>query len=219
MKFTLHSRRYNLPTQPTVVICIDGFDPEYLESGIKSGILPTFNSFVENGFHRTAKSCMPSFTNPNNVSIITGAPPSAHGIAGNFFLDRETGKETMITDDTLLRGSTILEQMSIRGVCVAAVTAKDKLRKILAHGLNLKNDVCFSAERASDCTLNENGIEDVENWLGRAAPSQYSADLSLYVLDAGIKILEEGRSDFYISLFQTTSSTNMRLEARKRTNS
>ncbi|EED17955.1 conserved hypothetical protein [Talaromyces stipitatus ATCC 10500] len=192
-QFTLHSRQYNLPIQPTVVICIDGFDPEYLESGI----LPTFNHFVENGFHATAKSCMPSFTNPNNVSIITGAPPSI-GIAGNFFLDRETGKETMITD-SLLRGSTILEQMSCRGVRVAAVTHKDKLRKILAHGL--KGAICFSAECARDCTLEENGIENVEEWIGRQAPSQYSGDLSLFVLDAGIKLLEEGKSDFlYLTL-------------------
>lgn len=182
-----------------MVICIDGFDPEYLESGMQSGNLPTFNSFVENGFHATAKSCMPSFTNANNVSIITGAPPSVHGIAGNFFLDRETGKETMITDDSLLRGSTILEQMSSRGVRVAAVTAKDKLCKILAHGL--KDAICFSAERACECTLEENGIEDVEKWIGRAAPSQYSGDLSLFVLDSGIKLLEEGRSDFlYLAL-------------------
>ncbi|KAE8553237.1 hypothetical protein EYB25_004619 [Talaromyces marneffei] len=142
---------------------------------------------------------MPSFTNPNNVSIITGAPPSVHGIAGNFLLDRETGKETMIMDGSLLRGSTILEQMSCRGVRVAAVTAKDKLRKILAHGL--KDAICFSAERAGECTLEENGIENVEKWIGRAASSQYSGDLSLFVLDAGIKLLEEGKSDFlYLTL-------------------
>lgn len=108
---------------------------------------------------------MPSFTNPNNVSIITGAPPSIHGIAGNFFLDRSTGKETMICDDSLLRGSTLFEQMSQRGVRVAAVTAKDKLRKILAHGLK-DGAVCFSAEKAAECTLAENGITDVEQWVG-----------------------------------------------------
>ncbi|KAJ5610738.1 Alkaline phosphatase-like alpha/beta/alpha [Penicillium lagena] len=198
-KFTLHSKEYSLPTRPTVVICIDGFDPEYLDSGIQRGVLPTFKKFVDNGFMATAKSCMPSFTNPNNVSIITGAPPSVHGIAGNFFLDRETGKETMITDDTLLRGSTLLEQMHKRGVRIAAVTAKDKLRKILAHGI--KGAICFSAQQAADCTMDENGIENVEEWIGRPAPSQYSGDLSVFVLDAGIKLLEEGRSDFlYLTL-------------------
>ncbi|KAB8213565.1 alkaline-phosphatase-like protein [Aspergillus novoparasiticus] len=198
--FTLHSREYQLPKQPTVVVCIDGFDPEYLQSSLDRGLLPTFASFLKNGFHATGKSCIPSFTNPNNVSIITGAPPSIHGIAGNFFLDRSTGKETMICDDSLLRGSTLLEQMSQRGVRVAAITAKDKLRKILAHGLN-GDAVCFSAEKGAECTLAENGIVDVEQWLGRPAPSQYSADLSLYVLDAGIKLLQEDKSDFlYLTL-------------------
>ncbi|OQE30339.1 hypothetical protein PENFLA_c003G01898 [Penicillium flavigenum] len=198
-KFTLHSKEYNLPTQPTVVICIDGFDPEYLKSGIERGLLPTFKKFLDSGFHATARSCMPSFTNPNNVSIITGVPPSTHGIAGNFFLDRKTGETRMITDDSLLRGSTILEQMFQRGVRVSALTAKDKLCRILAHGL--KGAICFSSEKATDCTLDENGISDVEQWLGQPAPSQYSGDLSLFVLDAGIKLLQDKRSDFlYLTL-------------------
>lgn len=105
----------------------------------------------------------------------------------------------MITDDSLLRGSTLLEQMFQRGVRIGAITAKDKLRKILGHGL--KGAICFSAERAADCTLEENGIEDVEKWLGQPAPSQYSGELSLFVLDAGIKLLQEKRSDFlYLTL-------------------
>ncbi|KAF3011881.1 hypothetical protein E8E14_007570 [Neopestalotiopsis sp. 37M] len=200
----LHGRSYALPKQPTVVICVDGFDPEYLEQGLSDGILPNLAQFVQNGFHATAKSCMPSFTNPNNVSIITGQPPSVHGIAGNYFLDRATRKETMIQDDSLLRGSTILEQMSLRGVRVAAITAKDKLRRILAHGLRLGvsgEAVCFSSEAAGRCTFSENGIEAVEEWVGRKAPSQYSGDLSLYVLDAGVKLLEEKRADLlYLTL-------------------
>ncbi|KAI4597727.1 hypothetical protein KJ359_004002 [Pestalotiopsis sp. 9143b] len=199
---TLHGRSYAIPRQPTVVICVDGFDPEYLEKGLADGILPNLAHFVHDGFHATAKSCMPSFTNPNNVSIITGQPPSVHGIAGNFFLDRATGEETMTQDDSLLRGSTILAQMSARGVRVAAITAKDKLRRILAHGLQRGSGaICFSSEAAGRCTLSENGIEGVEEWLGRRAPSQYSGDLSLFVLDAGIKLLEEGRADlFYLTL-------------------
>ncbi|KAF7195154.1 Phosphonoacetate hydrolase [Pseudocercospora fuligena] len=197
--FELHGRMYQLPTRPTVVICVDGFDPEYLDRGINDGILPVLGKLKVDGFHATAKSCMPSFTNPNNVSIITGAPPAKHGISGNFFLDRKTGEEKMILDDSLLIGSTILEQMSKRGVRVAAITAKDKLRKILQHGLD--NAICFSAEKAASCTLEENGIAAVESWLAQKQPSQYSGELSMFVLDAGIKLLEEDRADlFYLTL-------------------
>lgn len=197
----LHGRTYEVPREPTVVICVDGFDPEYLLQGIGAGIIPHLASFVNNGFHIMVHSCMPSFTNPNNVSIITGSPPAVHGIAGNFFLDNDTGEEKMVTDDTLLRGDTILQMMAQRGVRVAAITAKDKLRRILSHGLQGTGAICFSSEFAGSCTLEEHGIENVEMWLGRKAPPQYSGDLSLYVLDAGIKLLAEDRADlFYLTL-------------------
>lgn len=105
----------------------------------------------------------------------------------------------MIKDDKLLRGSTILEQMSQRGVRIAAVTAKDKLRRIIQHGLD--GAICFSAECAKDCTTAEHGIADVEEWIGRPAPPQYSGDLSIFVLDAGIHLLQEDRADLlYLTL-------------------
>lgn len=191
----IHGRTYKLPTKPTVAVCVDGFDPEYLDQGIKDGILPNMATFVKNGFHETARCVMPSLTNPNNTSIVTGAPISKHGIAGNYFLDPETWKEEMIVDDSQLIGPTILELMSKQGVRVAAVTAKDKLRKILQHGL--KDAICFSAEKAASCTLKENGIENVEVWLGQKQPSQYSGTLSQFVIDAGIKLLEKGKADLY----------------------
>ncbi|KUJ10170.1 Phosphonoacetate hydrolase [Mollisia scopiformis] len=195
----LHSRKYSLPQNPTVVVCVDGFDPEYLDEGIKDGIIPNLAKFAKDGFHKTAKSCMPSFTNPNNVSIITGVPPSVHGIAGNYYLDPLTREEHMIVDDTLLRGTTVLALLAKRGVRVAAVTAKDKLRRILSH--DLEGLVCFSSKKAKDANLKENGIENVEEWIGRPGPAQYSGDLSIYVLDAGIKLLEEERADIlYLTL-------------------
>lgn len=198
----LHGRTYKLPERPTVAICIDGFDPEYLGRGIADGILPNMASFVRSGFSTIAHCAMPSLTNPNNVSIITGAPTSKHGIAGNFFLDRETREEHMIVDDTLLRGSTILEQMCRRGVRVAAITAKDKLRAIINHGLDCsRGAICFSAQYADKCTVATNGIDGVTEWLGRPVPAQYSGDLSLFALEAGIKLLEEDRSDLlYLTL-------------------
>ena len=198
----LHGKSYKIPTRPTVVVCIDGFDPTYLTSGIEKGTTPTMARWVQQGFHATAKSAMPSVTNTNNVSIVTGMPPSVHGISGNYYLDKATGEEKMVLDDSSMLGSTILEQMGNVGVRVAAITAKDKLRKIINHGLDPgKGAISFSAQYAGDCSLEEHGIAGVEDWLGRAAPKQYSADLSLFVLDAGVKLLEEGRADlFYLTL-------------------
>ena len=66
----------SFPKRPTVVVCVDGFDPTYLTHGIDSGTLPALSNFVSHGFHKTANVAMPTFTNPNNVSIITGQPTS-----------------------------------------------------------------------------------------------------------------------------------------------
>ena len=107
---------------------------------------------------------MPTFTNPNNTSIVTGAPPAVHGISGNYYLDRATGEERMITDGSLMRCGTILAAMSNAGVRTAAVTAKDKLRLMLARGLEGIN---FSSEHADRATQAANGIGDVEAMVGR----------------------------------------------------
>jgi phosphonoacetate hydrolase len=93
---------------------------------------------------------------------------------------------------------TILAALADAGVRVAAITAKDKLRKMLGVGLK---GICFSSERARDATRAENGIDNVEEFVGRPTPDMYSPDLSLFVLDAGIRLLETKQSDvLYLSL-------------------
>ena len=188
-RIELNGRSYSKPRRPTVIICVDGCDPEYLERGVPEGVFPMIASFRYSGYLGTADAVMPTFTNPNNVSIVTGAPPSVHGIAGNYYLDRETGREIMMTDARLMRSETILALMAGIGVKTAAITAKDKLRKLLGRNLS---GICFSSECAGP---------EIEAMVGRAKPDMYSADLSLFVLDAGIALLECGAAGLlYLSL-------------------
>src|SRR6516162_5848740 len=185
----LNGRRYHTPERPTVVICVDGCDPEYVERGVADGVFSTIGSFRREGYLGTADAVMPTFTNPNNVSIVTGAPPSVHGIAGNYYLDRETGCEIMMTDEHLMRSETLLSLMARAGVNTAAITAKDKLRRLLGRNLD---GICFSSECAP---------AEIEAIVGRSKPNMYSADLSLFVLDAGIRLLEDGAAELlYLSL-------------------
>lgn len=186
---TLNGRQYRKPERPVVVICADGCDPRYFAEGIPAGVFPTLGSFARDGFFATAQAAMPTFTNPNNVSIVTGAPPAVHGIAGNYCLDRASGREIMMTDPALMRSETILALLAAEGVKVAAVTAKDKLRRLLGRGLD---GIAFSSEQAD---------VKVEDMVGRPRPDMYSADLSLYVLDAGLRLLERGAAELlYLSL-------------------
>ncbi|WP_223799843.1 phosphonoacetate hydrolase [Sphingomonas nostoxanthinifaciens] len=198
-QITVNGRSYKPPRRPTVAICVDGFDPAYLQQGLKDGILPNMAQFVRHGFAATARGVMPSFTNPNNTSILTGTVPAVHGISGNYYLDRRTGKEVMITDASALRCETILGRLSQAGVRVAGVTAKDKLREII--GYRMKDGIVFSSQKAKDATLANAGIDNVEALVGRKTPDQYDPDLSYFVLDAGARLIERRAADLlYLSL-------------------
>ena len=85
---------------------------------------------------------------------------------------------------------------------MVAITAKDKLRRQLGKGLDVsRGNVCFSSEKADRCTLADNGIEQVLELVGRPLPEMYSMELSLFVLDAGIRLLETGQRDLlFLSL-------------------
>jgi hypothetical protein len=98
---------------------------------------------------------IPSFTNPNNLSIATGRPPIVHGICGNYLYDPETGEEVMMNDVRFLRAPTVFSQFYEAGARVAVVTAKDKLRALLGAGLSFDEDraICFSSERSDSTTL------------------------------------------------------------------
>jgi phosphonoacetate hydrolase len=193
---------YAWPRRPVAVVCVDGGDPEYFERGIRDGILPNVARFVRDGFSALAEGTVPSFTCPNNMSLVTGAPPSVHGISGNFFLDARTGEAVVMTGPELLRSRTLLAEFADAGARVVAITAKDKLRRQLGDGLFVsRGNVCFSAETAQACTMREHGIEGVLGLVGMPQPDMYSMELSLLVLEAGVRLLERDRPDLlYLSL-------------------
>jgi len=201
-KLQLNEIEYSWPKKPVVVVCIDGGDPEYFDSGIQDGIIPNIEDFMKNGFYAVSKGSMPSFTCPNNMSIVTGSEPVTHGISGNFYLDRSTGEPVVMTGPELLRTCSIMSEFSRKGARVVSITAKDKLRRQLQKGMDLSGgSVSMSSQFADQCTMKENGIEDALGFVGQPQPDMYSADLSLFVLDAGIKLLEEKRPDIlYLSL-------------------
>jgi phosphonoacetate hydrolase len=194
--------RYRWPSRPVVVVCIDGGDPAYFRQGLADKALPNVARYLTAGFGAVASGTVPSFTCPNNMSIITGTPAARHGISGNFYLDTRSGEAVVMTGPELLRGDTILARFAKAGAKVVSITAKDKLRKQLSKGLALSNgNVSFSSEHASKANLKENGIEKVLDLAGMPQPDMYSMELSLFVLEAGIRLLERDRPDLmYLSL-------------------
>lgn len=199
---TFNGITYKWPSKPIVVVCIDGGDPAYIVQGIKDGIIPNIERFMKTGFYAVADGTVPSFTCPNNMSIVTGAEPAVHGISGNFYLEPETRQAVVMTGPELLRSSTVLAEFAKRGAKIVSITSKDKLRLQLQKGVDVSaGNISFSAQYADRCTLEENGIANALDLTGMPQPDMYSAELSLFVLEAGIKLLEQQRPDItYLSL-------------------
>jgi phosphonoacetate hydrolase len=199
---TVNGRFYRMPASPTIVICIDGSEPGYIEAAIAAGLAPTFARFMKEGASLFADSVIPSFTNPNNLSIITGCPPAVHGIAGNYYYDPQTDREVMMNDPKLLRAPTIMNALHEAGAKVAVITAKDKLRLLLSKGLDYATGraIAFSSERAHQATQDANGIDDVLDLVAMPLPNVYSPQLSEFVFAAAVKLLERFRPDaMYLS--------------------
>jgi len=194
---TANGRQYRWPARPLVVVCVDGSEADYINQAIQSGASPFLAEMCTKGDSRLGECVVPSFTNPNNLSIVTGVPPAVHGICGNYFYDREADEEVMMNDAKYLRAETLLAAFSDAGAKVVVVTAKDKLRTLLGKGMQ---GVRFSAEKADQVTAAANGITGVLELVGKPLPAVYSADLSEFVFAAGVKLMARDRPDLmYLS--------------------
>ena len=197
----VNGRNYHWPERPLVVICCDGSEPEYMERAMRDGLMPNLQRITAKGENLLGLSAMPSFTNPNNMSIATGRTPDIHGICGNYLIDPATGVETMMNDPKWLKAPTIFAAFQSAGARVSVVTAKDKLRLLLGHGLKFDGTaICFSSEKADKATLHGNGIAEVLRFVGKPLPEVYSADLSEFVFAAGLKLLTRDKPNLmYLS--------------------
>jgi len=196
---TLNGRHYAPGPNTRVGICIDGCDPAYLEAALP--VMPNLQRMMRDGCSGLVQTIIPSFTNPNNVGIVTGVTADLNGIPGNYYYDPVTEVEVMMNDPAFLRTPTILAHMSQQGGRrVAAITTKDKLRTILAEGM--KGGICFSVEQAHAATTAENGIDAVLDMVGRDNPGIYDPEASIFCIEAGAALVKRDLADF---LYLTTT--------------
>ncbi|PYM14469.1 MAG: phosphonoacetate hydrolase [Verrucomicrobia bacterium] len=200
--FTVNGRAFHPPGRPVVVVCLDGSADEYLDAAVARGRMPNLQRISVAGYRGLARAAMPSFTNVNNSSIVTGAPPSVHGISGNFFYDAASGQEVMMNSAKFLRCETIFPSAARAGRKVAVVTAKEKLRDIFASGLIQLGGIAFSSEKANQARQETHGVAGVEKLVGHSTPPIYSGEASLYVLRAGVALVQGQGADF---LYLTTT--------------
>ncbi|WP_437940808.1 phosphonoacetate hydrolase [Sorangium sp. So ce341] len=199
----LCDRRYALPARKTVVFCVDGCAPEYLEQALADGLMPRLAATLAGGgLYVRGRGQIPSFTNPNNVSIVTGQPARVHGISGNYYFDAASGEEVPMNDPRFLRVPTLFEKMEQAGVRTLCITAKDKLRALLgACREGGPRPISLSAEKAHEQALPEHGIASIAAAVGRESPSIYDWDISHYAMEMGLALHERVSATLlYVSL-------------------
>jgi phosphonoacetate hydrolase len=193
--FVANDRTYRIPARPVLAICADGWDPEYVDDALDRGLMPRLaERLAAGGSYLRGRAQVPTFTNPNNVAIVTGVCAAQNGIAGNHYRD-DDGEEVQVTDPSFLRATTIYAAAQRAGVDVLCVTAKDKLRRLLATG-----DVpAFSAECAHEQRLTDG--TPITGLLGRSNPGIYDWELSPYTIDLALGLAQHLRSKLvYASL-------------------
>ncbi|MFC4562451.1 alkaline phosphatase family protein [Nocardiopsis mangrovi] len=177
-----NDRTYRIPHEPTVVFTIDGGDPDYIDDALARGIMPRLAAMLaDGGQYRLGASEMPSLTNPNNLSIVTGVSPALHGVPGNY-CRLEDGALELLNDPRFLRAPSIHAVLAEHGVATLMVTAKEKLRRLLGNG----GVPSVSVEKAAETGLPEYGIPDLPRLVGTEPPGIYDWDASHYAMRIGL---------------------------------
>jgi phosphonoacetate hydrolase len=180
-EFVANGRTYRVPEQPVLAVCADGWDPSYLDNALARGLMPRLAAALADGGRLVlGRAQVPTFTNPNNVAIVTGVSAAHNGIAGNQFRGAD-GTQVQVTDPSFLTAETIHAAARAAGVAVLCVTAKDKLRRLLASG----GVPSFSAEKAHEQTLPD-GTPLTD--LAGPNPGIYDPSLSAYTLDLALTL-------------------------------
>lgn len=179
---------------PIVLICLDGCSWEY----IRAADMQNLKKIQRCGTSIKCKSMIPTVTNVNNASILTGEFPIKHGITGNYYFDQQKDVEKYMDSWSFLKCGTLLEKASKKGFKTLLLTVKDKLKRLLSRGTTTS----FSVEKPSEWILKKQG----------KPPSVYSSDSVLWLLDAALKMLEKRRYD--ITYISTTDYISHKYEPR-----
>src|ERR1700733_11953281 len=88
--FVANDRSYRAPERPVLAICADGWDPAYVDDALERQLMPRLGeALAAGGTYTLGRAQMPTFTNPNNVAIVSGVSAARNGIAGNHYRDAD----------------------------------------------------------------------------------------------------------------------------------
>ena len=166
-------------------ICIDGWDYEYINYHKME-----FISLKKRSFAKPVRSMMPSVTNVNNLSIISGAYPSKHGICSNYNYSKNLNQGTYLEDNKYVMSETIFNICNEKNLTSILATSKNKLKTLLINN-NFNNNLSYSTENPSPFLIKKFG----------EAPSIYTIKANSWTISTASMLIYEKSPDFsYISL-------------------
>ena len=158
---------------------IDGFDPAYVQPAQE----PRLHGLMEAGASTLdGRGVLPSLTNVNHVSLLTGTFPERHGLSTNFYYDRGTRTEVFMEQVSFVREPLLFERFKAVGWSTGLVTAKEKLTKLLRRGLDLSIDMKTHPQAHRTAV--------------GSPPEIFSLDINLWVLWMAREVALRDRPDF-----------------------
>jgi len=123
----------------TLIVVIDGCALDY----ITKDTTPNLFRLGEAGFFKTVKSAMPSVTNVNHASILSGSFPERHGVVGNYYYNPSTEEEGFVESAGHMKAETIFDVYDRQGKNTALLTVKGKVLEVFgakaAIGISVQN--------------------------------------------------------------------------------
>ena len=157
---TVNARDYRVPERPTMVITIDGCDPRYLDDALARGLMPRLAAMLRRGRRVRPRPLSNAVVHEHQQHLDRHRRYAGDArLPGNHYLD-PVGEEVQLSDPKFLRAPSIHKALHGQWRSGACVTAKDKLRRLLAHG----GVPATSAEKAHECPIPAYGIDDVVAW-------------------------------------------------------
>ena len=154
-----------------LILVIDGCAPEY----ITPQLAPKIHRLAEQyGFAKTVKAVVPTVTNVNHASILSGQFPAVTGMVGNYYYDPATGEEGFIEEKNFMKAETLLQAYRRHNRKTAFLTVKGKLLGVYGHAA----DIGISAQTPDEALLKRLGLP--------MPPSISSLESSRWIVNAAL---------------------------------
>ncbi|MBQ1781330.1 MAG: alkaline phosphatase family protein [Methanobrevibacter sp.] len=159
-----------------LILVIDGCAPEYITPEFAPNIHRLAKQY---GFVKTVKAVVPTVTNVNHASILSGKFPSETGMVGNYYYNPVTGEEGYIEEKGFMKAETLLQAYRKRGLKTAFLTVKGKLLGVYGHAA----DIGISVQTPDAALLKEYGLP--------APPAVSSLESSGWIVNAALAVIKK----------------------------